>query len=190
MGTRLQHDICSHVYSPYLSTAKGSQLPPLWLKYHCRSPRENNRQCRSCASSFVVVVENRSFLYQQRTHTYRRESPIHIYIYIYIQYIYNTYTYIIHTHICIIYIIHKSIYTLYFIHNIYMYIYIHILWQASMWQVSRDPIRNEVTKMFRLRPGRSTTLTALRRKATVSGTWLEALVEWESELDSFGLGTS
>ncbi|CAL1163109.1 unnamed protein product [Cladocopium goreaui] len=34
--------------------------------------------------------------------------------------------------------------------------------------------------MFRLRPGRSTTLTALRRKATVSGTWLEG----EMKLDT------
>ena len=40
MGTRLQHDICSHVYSHYPSTAKGSLLPPLWLKYHCRSPEK------------------------------------------------------------------------------------------------------------------------------------------------------
>ena len=40
MGTRLQHNICSHVYSLYLSTAKGSQLPPLWLKYYCRFPEK------------------------------------------------------------------------------------------------------------------------------------------------------
>ena len=36
-------------------------------------PRENNRQCRSCAPSFVVVVDNRSFLYQQGTHTHISE---------------------------------------------------------------------------------------------------------------------
>ena len=40
MGTRLQYDLCSHVYSHYPSTAKGSLLPPLWLKYHCRSPEK------------------------------------------------------------------------------------------------------------------------------------------------------
>ena len=72
-----------------------------------------------------------------------------------------------------------------------MYIYIYTFYGRLRCGKSPEiPIRNEATKMFRLRPGRSTTLTALRRKATVSGTWLEALVEWESELDSFGLGTS
>ena len=40
VGTRLQYDLCSHVYSHYPSTAKGSLLPPLWLKYHCRSPEK------------------------------------------------------------------------------------------------------------------------------------------------------
>ena len=40
MGTRLQYDLCSHVYSHYPSTAKGSLLPPLWLKHHCRSPEK------------------------------------------------------------------------------------------------------------------------------------------------------
>ena len=40
MGTRLQYDLCSHVYSHYPSTAKGSLLPPLCLKYHCRSPEK------------------------------------------------------------------------------------------------------------------------------------------------------
>ena len=40
MGTRLRYDLCSHVYSHYPSTAKGSLLPPLWLKYHCRSPEK------------------------------------------------------------------------------------------------------------------------------------------------------
>ena len=40
MGTRLQYDLCSHVYSHYPSTAKGSLLPPLWLKHHCRPPEK------------------------------------------------------------------------------------------------------------------------------------------------------
>ena len=77
MGTRLQYDLCSHVYSHYPSTAKGVATAAPLARVSLQVPRENNRQCRSCASSFVVVVENRSFLYQQRTHTYRRESPIH-----------------------------------------------------------------------------------------------------------------
>ena len=66
MGTRLQYDLCSHVYSHYPSTAKGSLLPPLWLKYYCRFP-EKQPSCRSCESS-VVVVESKSFQYQQGTH--------------------------------------------------------------------------------------------------------------------------
>ena len=55
MGTRLQYDICSHVYSPYLSTAKGSQLPPLWLKYNCRSPERTiaNAEAVSLLSSWL-----------------------------------------------------------------------------------------------------------------------------------------
>jgi hypothetical protein len=32
MGTRLRYHICSHVHSPYNSTAKGSRMSPLWLK--------------------------------------------------------------------------------------------------------------------------------------------------------------
>ena len=77
MGTRLQYDLCSHVYSHYPSTAKGSLLPPLWLKYHCRSPEKTIANAEAAHLLFVVVVENRLLLYQQRTHTYRRESPIH-----------------------------------------------------------------------------------------------------------------
>ena len=90
MGTRLQYDLCSHVYSHYPSTAKGSLLPPLWLKYHCRSPEKTIANAEAVHLLFVVVVENRLLLYQQRTHTYRRESPIH-----------NTYTYTyMHIYIC------------------------------------------------------------------------------------------
>ena len=47
MGTRLQHQTCSHVNSPYLSIARGSHVLPLWLKYYCRSPRENIRHAEA-----------------------------------------------------------------------------------------------------------------------------------------------
>ena len=72
MGTRLQHDICSHVYSPYLSTAKGSQLPPLGSSTTAGPPRKQP-SCRSCESP-VVVSESKSPQYQQGTYISERIS--------------------------------------------------------------------------------------------------------------------
>ena len=47
MGTRLQYDLCSHVYSHYPSTAKGSLLPPPLAQVLLQVPRENNRHAEA-----------------------------------------------------------------------------------------------------------------------------------------------
>ena len=100
MGTRLQYDLCSHVYSHYPSTAKGSLLPPLWLKYHCRSLEKTIanaeavhlllslwlRTDHSCINKeHIHIGENLRF-----THTY-----IHTYIHIHIHTCMHAY---MHTH--------------------------------------------------------------------------------------------
>ena len=43
MGTRLRYHICSHVHSPYNSTAKGSRMsPPLAQVTTAAGPREKS----------------------------------------------------------------------------------------------------------------------------------------------------
>ena len=98
MGTRLQYDLCSHVYSHYPSTAKGSLLPPLWLKYHCRSPEKTIanaeavhlllslwlRTDHSCINKeHIHIGENLRFTIYIHIHTYTY-IHIHTYTYIYI----------------------------------------------------------------------------------------------------------
>ena len=134
MGTRLQYDLCSHVYSHYPSTAKGSLLPPLWLKYHCRSPEKQSPMpklciffCR-CGWEQIIPVSTKNTYISERISD---SQYIHIYIYIYILYsriyIYKMYIYIyIHIWCTYIYIyIHICIYRDTCMYIWYITIYIH-----------------------------------------------------------------
>ena len=121
-GTRLQYDLCSHVYSHYPSTAKGSLLPPLWLKYHCRSPEKTIanaeavhlllslwlRTDHSCINKeHIHIGENLRFTIYIYIYTY---THIHTYMhcitldYITLHYITLHYTTYIHTYTLYIYI--------------------------------------------------------------------------------------
>ena len=143
MGTRLQYDLCSHVYSHYPSTAKGSLLPPLWLKYHCRSPEKTIanaeavhlllslwlRTDHSCINKeHIHIGENLRF-----THVYYIYILyIYIFKYMFIMYIYIYYVYILFIilYIFIIYIYIDYILIIYiYIYNIYiLLIYIYLLY--------------------------------------------------------------
>ena len=89
MGTRLQYDLCSHVYSHYPSTAKGSLLPPLWLKYHCRSPEKTiaNAEAVHLLLSLWLRTDH-SCINKEHIHIGENLRFTYIYIYIYIIYIY------------------------------------------------------------------------------------------------------
>ena len=116
MGTRLQYDLCSHVYSHYPSTAKGSLLPLLWLKYHCRSPEKTiaNAEAAHLLLSLWLRTDH-SCINKEHIHigeNLRFTIPIilRVYIYIYIYIYICMYAYILYT---------------YYIHIIYIYIYTH-----------------------------------------------------------------
>ena len=111
IGTRLQYDLCSHVYSHYPSTAKGSLLPPPLAQVLLQVPRENNRHAE--AVSLLSSWLRANHFNTNKEHISERISDTQ-YIYIYI------YT---HIHIYIYYI---YIYTYTYIYTIYTYIYIHI----------------------------------------------------------------
>ena len=83
MGTRLQYDLCSHVYSHYPSTAKGSLLPPLWLKYHCRSPEKTIANAEAVHLLLSLWLRTDHF-YINKEHKYiGKNLRFTIYIYIY-----------------------------------------------------------------------------------------------------------
>ena len=121
MGTRLQYDLCSHVYSHYPSTAKGSLLPPLWLKYHCRSPEKTiaNAEAVHLLLSLWLRTDH-SCINKEHIHigeNLRFTIYIHIHTYIYIHIHTYTYTYIhIHTYTYIY--IHIHTYTYIYLHNL------------------------------------------------------------------------
>ena len=94
MGTRLQYDLCSHVYSHYPSTAKGSLLPPLWLKYHCRSPEKTiaNAEAVHLLLSLWLRTDH-SCINKEHIHIGENLRFTNTYIYIYI-YLYTVYIYI------------------------------------------------------------------------------------------------
>ena len=131
MGTRLRYHICSHVHSPYNSTAKGSRMSPLWLKsLQLQVPEKRTfmpklwSRCREQGQFNPLLTRS----------IYRIESPIHTYIHAYI----HTYTHIhayvhtniyIYTHVHWVYIIYIYIYIIYtcmYIWYIYIYDYIYI----------------------------------------------------------------
>ena len=74
MGTRLRYHICSHVHSPYNSTAKGSRMSPLWLKsLQLQVPEKRTfmpklwSRCREQGKFNPLLTRS----------IYRIESPIH-----------------------------------------------------------------------------------------------------------------
>ena len=88
MGTRLQRQTCSHVNSPYLSIARGSHVLPLWLKYYCRSPRENIRHAEAVSLLSSWLRANHFNTNKEHISERISDSHIHTYIHTYIIYIY------------------------------------------------------------------------------------------------------